>query len=150
MEAVGIKVNILFLEFNLLIDKMDVSYDWEALIMGLTGGSEPHWGSNIWKSSGRLHIWWPQQKSPSFPWEKEIDDIFFAGIQELDKPKRKELYRKWVEITWREQPYIYLTVAERVAALRRRFGNVFPGYVGDTPVDCLLNNEEEIFVTSPK
>ena len=150
LENIGVKVNILFLEFNLLIDKMDVTYDWDALVMGLTGGSEPHWGSNIWKSSGRLHMWWPNQKTPRFAWEKEIDDLFNAGIQELDHAKRKEIYRKWVEIAWREQPFVYLTVAERVAALRRRFGNIFPGYVGDTPVDCLLNNEEEIFVLQPK
>ena len=148
LEKVGIKVNYLPLEFNLLVDKMDVTYDWEALVMALTGSAEPHWGSNIWKSSGRLHMWWPQQKAPSFPWEKEIDDVFNTGIQELDKAKRKEIYRKWVEIAWREQPFIYLTVPERVVALKKKFGNIFPGYVGDTAVDCLLNNEEEIFVLS--
>jgi peptide/nickel transport system substrate-binding protein len=95
-------------------------------------------------------MWWPNQATPSTPWEKEIDDIFAAGIQELDKPKRKQIYRKWVEIAWREQPFIYLTVPERVVALRRKFGNIFPGYVGDTSVDCLLNNEEEIFVLPGK
>jgi peptide/nickel transport system substrate-binding protein len=146
LQKIGIKVNYLPLEFNLLVDKMDVSFDWEALVMGLTGSSEPHWGANIWKSDGRLHMWWPAQKTPSFPWEKQIDDIFLQGIQELDHAKRYQLYRKWVEIAWREQPFIYLTVPERVAALRNKFGNIFPGYVGDYPIDCLLNNEEEIFV----
>jgi peptide/nickel transport system substrate-binding protein len=143
LERIGIKVNILFLEFNLLVDKMDETYDWEALVMGLTGGREPHWGSNVWKSSGRLHMWWPNQKTPSFPWEKRIDEIFETGIQELDKDKRKEIYREWVEIVHREQPFIYLTVAEDVAALRNRFGNIFPAEVG-----AILHNEEEIFVKS--
>ena len=56
LGKIGIKVNYLPLEFNLLIDKMDVTYDWEALVMGLTGSSEPHWGANIWKSDTVVRI----------------------------------------------------------------------------------------------
>jgi peptide/nickel transport system substrate-binding protein len=145
LERVGIEVNILFLEFNLLVDKMDETYDWEALVMGLTGGREPHWGANVWKSDGRLHMWWPEQATPGTDWEKRIDEIFAAGIQELDKAKRKEIYREYVEIVHREQPFIYLTVSEQVAALRNRFGNIFP-----SPIGGLLHNEDQIFVKSAK
>ena len=70
-----------------------------------------------------------------------IDEIFDQGIQELDKQKRKEIYREWVRIAHEQQPFIYLTVAEQVAALRNRFGNIFPGEVGG-----LLHNEDEVFV----
>jgi peptide/nickel transport system substrate-binding protein len=144
LENIGVKANVLSLEFNLLIDKMDSSHEWEGIVMGLTGGREPHWGSNVWKSSGRLHMWWPDQKSPSTDWEKQIDDVFFQGIQEMDKTKRKALYRQWVEIAYQQQPFIYLTVGEDAAALRRKFGNIFPA-----PIGQLFHNEEEIFVTEP-
>jgi len=140
LHDVGMNVNTLFLEFNLLVEKMDRTCDWECLVMGLTGGQEPHWGANVWKSTGRLHMWWPREKAPSFAWEKSIDDIFEQGIQEMDKAKRKDIYRKWIEIIYREQPFIYLTCGEQVIALRNRFGNIFPAPLG------LLHNEEEIFV----
>jgi len=145
LQVLGIKVNTLHLEFNLLIDKLDVSYDWEAIVMGLTGGREPHWGANVWNSSGRLHMWWPNQKSPSTDWEKRIDEIFLQGIQEIDKPKRRELYREFVDIVYREQPFVHLTVAEQVSALRNRFGNIFPSEIGG-----LFHNEDEIYVLEGK
>ena len=117
--------------------------------MALTGSTEPHWGSNIWKSSGRLHMWWPEQKTPGFDWEKQIDDVYLTGIQEMDKEKRKAIYRKWVEIAYREQPFVYLTVPERVVAVRRRFGNLAPGTQGPDADFAMFNNEDEIFVTAP-
>jgi peptide/nickel transport system substrate-binding protein len=149
LEQIGVKVNTLYLEFNLLVDKMDVNFDWEALVMALTGSTEPHWGSNIWKSSGRLHMWWPEQKTPGFDWEKQIDDVYLTGIQEMDKEKRKAIYKKWVEIAYREQPFVYLTVPERVVAVRRRFGNLAPGTQGPVADFAMFNNEDEIFVTAP-
>ncbi len=142
LSEIGMEVNTLFLEFNLLVDKMDVNFDWECILMGLTGGTEPHWGANVWKSSGRLHMWWPNQLTPATAWEKRIDEAFAQGIQELDKAKRKALYREWVQIVYDQQPFIYLTTTERVAALRNKFGNIFPSA---TP-SGLLHNEEEIFV----
>jgi peptide/nickel transport system substrate-binding protein len=145
LEAIGIEVNQLYLEFNLLVDKLDTTFDWECIIMGFTGGREPHFGANFWLSNANLHIWWPDQKTPSFPWEKRIDEIFASGIRELDPVKRKALYREWIEIVYREQPVIYLTVSERVAALRNRFGNVFPAEVGE-----LLHNQQELFVLTEK
>jgi peptide/nickel transport system substrate-binding protein len=143
LQQIGMEVNMLFLEFNLLVDKMDSKFDWECMIMGLTGGQEPHWGANVWKSSGRLHIWWPRQKTPSFDWEKQIDDIFSQGIQELDKARRKQLYRQWIQLVYEQQPVVYLTCGEQVIALRRRFGNLFPA-----PVGLIFHNEDEIFIQS--
>jgi peptide/nickel transport system substrate-binding protein len=141
LSKIGMDVNVLFLEFNLLVDKIDNNHDWEAIVMGFTGGPEPHDGANFWYSSAHLHMWWPNQKTPGFDWEKRIDEIFSQGIQELDKEKRKQLYREWIDIVHREQPVVYLTAPERVAALRNRFGNVFPA-----PLGGFFHNEEEIFV----
>lgn len=137
----GMNVKTLFLEFNLLCDKLDSTFDWECLLFALTGGIEPHWGANVYKSDGRLHMWWPNQKQPGYPWEKRIDEIFLAGIQEMDKDKRKALYKEWQEIMWEEQPFIYTVIGERLSALRNRFGNVFPA-----PIGGVLHNLKEIYV----
>ena len=80
LRKIGMEVNTLPLAFNLLVQKIDVSFDWECIVFGLTGSRDPHWGSNVWKSSGRLHMWWPFQKSPGFDWEKREDEIFDTAI----------------------------------------------------------------------
>jgi len=126
LSKLGIEVNTLFLEFNLLVEKVDRTFDWECLVFGLTSSAEPQDGANIWKSDAHLHLWWPQQKTPGFPWERKIDEVFYQGIQELDRDKRKALYRQWIEIVAQEQPMIYTAIPERVAAVRRKFGNFFP------------------------
>lgn len=144
LKKIGMDVNQLFLEFNLLVDKINTRHDWECFVFALTGTPEPHWGANIWKSNGRLHLWWPSEKEPSFPWEKRIDEIFNQGIQELDKNKRRALYREWIEIVYREQPMVYTAMQERVIAVRNKFGNFFPS---SYPIRfAAWHNEEEIFV----
>jgi peptide/nickel transport system substrate-binding protein len=147
LKKIGMDVNQLFLEFNLLVDKINTRHDWECLVFALTGTPEPHWGANIWKSNGRLHLWWPSEKEPSFPWEKRIDEIFSQGIQELDKTKRRALYREWVEIIYREQPMVYTAMQERVIAVRNKFGNFFPS--SHPTRFAAWHNEEEIFVLDP-
>ncbi len=145
LSKVGIKANTLFLEFNLLTEKMDQTHDWECLVMALSGGLEPNFGANVWKSSGRLHLWWPNQTTPSTNWEKRIDELFETGVTEFDHARRKEIYREWIDIVSREQPMVYLVCPTMVAALRNRFGNIFPA-----PVGLLFHNEEEMFVLEGK
>lgn len=144
LRKVGMEVNTLPLGFNLLVQKVDVSYDWECLVFGLTGNRDPAWGANVWKSDGRLHMWWPFQKSPSFDWEKREDDIFAAAIQEMDRNRRKALYGEWVGILYREQPFIYTTTTERVVAIRNKFGNLFPS--PSPGRNAVFHNEDEIFI----
>jgi peptide/nickel transport system substrate-binding protein len=145
LEGLGIKVNVLPLEFNALVDKMDNSHDWEAIVMGWTGSNEPNDGANFWKSSARYHMWWPEQKTPATDWEKRIDEIFYQGVQEFDPVKRKALYREWIDIVAKEQPVVYLTTNERVAALRDKFGNVMPSPWPEYGKP-LLQLEEYLFV----
>ena len=147
LAKVGMEVNTLFLEFNLLVTKIDVDFDWECMVFGLTGSRDPHWGANVWKSEGRLHMWWPYQKTPSFPWEKRIDELFQQGSQELDKAKRKQIYREFVEILHREQPYVYTAALERVIAVRNRFGNMFPA---PSPLYQSTHNLDEIYALDGK
>jgi peptide/nickel transport system substrate-binding protein len=145
LRGLGMEVNILPLEFNQLIDKLDVSYDWQAMIMGFTSTWDPHGGSNFWKSDSQNHLWWPEQKQPGFPWEKRIDEVFTLGVQELDKSKRRAMYQEWIKIAHEEQPVIYLAVPERVDAIRKRFGNLFPSPAPMTEF-ASFHNEDELFI----
>lgn len=144
LETLGMRVNYRPMEFNTLISKLDSTYDWEACIMGLTGGPEPHNGANVWLSSGRMHMWFPRQDSPSTEWEAEIDELFARGVRELDFDRRKEIYDRWQEIVGREQPFIYTSAGERLVAIRNRFGNIDPAPFGT------LHNIDEIYVLEGK
>ena len=69
----GLKVNYRPLDFATLVEKLSVNFEWDAMVMGFTGGVEPHNGANLLRSSGNLHLWQPNQKKPATPWEAEID-----------------------------------------------------------------------------
>ena len=120
---------------------MDSSYDWEAVLIGLTGGIEPHGGKNVWSSSGQLHLWSPGQEVPRTSWEKKVDEIFEKGVRELAPEKRKVLYDRWQEIVSEELPLIYLVNSSSLYAVRNRFGNLHPTAYGG-----IFHNLEEIYI----
>lgn len=140
LELLGMKVHLVLLEFNNLVSKLSASYDWDAMILGLTGGIEPHFGNNVWQSTGHLHLWYPRQSTPATPWEMRINEIFDAGVQEVKREKRKVLYDEWQQIVSDQLPLIYTVLAETIVAIRDRFGNVNP-----TPYGGALHNLEEIY-----
>ena len=141
LEKLGMKVYFRSLEFNTLVSKLTSTFEWEAMILGLTGGTEPHFGKNVWMSSGQLHMWYPQQKSPATAWEKRIDEIFNLGVQELDENKRKVLYDEFQFIVSQQLPLIYTVLSAKLTAVRNKFGNLNPSrYAG------VFHNLEEIYI----
>lgn len=141
LETLGMKVNFQTAEFNSLVSKLMSTYDWDAVLIGLTGGVEPHFGKNVWDSSGQLHMWNPKQLIPATNWEKRLDEIFNQAVEELDENKRKNLYDEFQLIASDELPMIYTVLAANIYAIRNRFGNVKPSaYAG------AFHNLEEIYV----
>ncbi len=141
LERLGMKVHFQALEFNTLVSKLTSSFEWEAVILGLTGGIEPHFGKNVWMSSGQLHMWYPMQKEPATEWEKRIDGIFTQGVQFLDENKRKELYDEYQLIVSQQLPLIYTVLGARLYAVRNKFGNLKPTNYGG-----VFHNPEEIYI----
>ena len=141
LEKLGMKVNFQVLEFNTLVSKLTATYDWDAVILGLTGGIEPHFGKNVWTSDGGLHMWYPQQKTPATPWEKRIDQIFSQGVQELDEHKRKVLYDEHQQIVAENLPLIYTVLNSQLFAVRNKFENLKPTSYGG-----VFHNLEEIYI----
>ena len=141
LSLLGMKVNFTALEFNSLVEKINSSFDWDAIILGLTGGIEPHFGKNVWASDGQLHIWNPKQEKPNTDWEKRVDEIFNAGVQELDENRRKVLYDEWQVIVSKELPIIYTVLDVDLFAVRNKFGNLNPTSYGGA-----FHNLEEIYV----
>jgi peptide/nickel transport system substrate-binding protein len=146
LKKVGLDVKFTPVNFNDLVRRINTEpYDWQAIIMGFTGGPEPHNGSNIWRSSGPSHVWWPKQTKPGTPWEAEIDKLFIQGAQELDPAKRKAIYDKWQDILAEQQALTMLVTPTQFTAVRKGFGNVKPASVDRAGI---LWNREELFSES--
>ena len=130
LHNVGLNVFFTPVDFNALVARLDASYNWEATILGFGGSPEPTDGSNIWRSSGISHQWWPKQKKPATKWEAEIDQIFAEATRTLDETKRKELFDRWQVIAAEELPFIYTVNQNSLSAVRNRFGNLKPCSLG--------------------
>ncbi|MGC1977889.1 MAG: ABC transporter substrate-binding protein, partial [Candidatus Sulfotelmatobacter sp.] len=76
LQKIGIHVNVVTLDFPSLIERMTQTFDYEAILLGLTNVDlDPNGEMNVWLSSSENHQWNPQQKTPETSWEAEIDRL---------------------------------------------------------------------------
>ncbi|HTR41974.1 MAG TPA: ABC transporter substrate-binding protein, partial [Pseudomonadales bacterium] len=132
LQKLGMKAILQPIEFNSLVTKIDDTYDYDCILMGLAPGSatDPGNGMNVYKSSGFTHNWFPQQKTPSTPWEARIDQLMDAQMQTLDYNERKKYYDEVQEIIVEQQPMIFTVTPMYYAAIHSDVGNVRPTVIG--------------------
>lgn len=128
----GIRATFVPESFPSLVGKLTGTYNWEAVIIGFTGGIEPGTGRNVWLSSGDLHMWNPKQAQPATQWEAQIDQLFEQIASEVDSAKRKQLYWRFQEIVYENLPFLYFPYVKTQPALRNTIGNVKLGLQGVT------------------
>ena len=126
MQGLGLRVDYRLIEFGDLVGQLTGTYDWEAMIIGFTGGTEPHFGINFWHSGENLHLWYPNQPEPATEWEARIDELYIMASRELDRTRRVDLYHEAQEVAAENVPVIYTTLPERLSAVRNVFGNTTP------------------------
>ena len=126
MQEIGLKVDYQLVEFGDLVAQLTGSYDWEAMIIGFTGGPDPYSGISFWHSGEGLHLWYPNQPEPATEWEARIDELYILASRELDRDKRVDLYHQAQGIAAENVPVIYTTLSERLSAVRNVFGNMTP------------------------
>ena len=130
LHAVGIDARVSILPFGDLVGQLTATYDWEAIVIGLTGGTEPHGGIGVWHSSEPLHLWNPNQPEPATEWEAEVDRLYIEGSQELDPERRVAYYHDAQALAAENLPLIYTVLPERLSAVRNVFGNTTPTLYG--------------------
>lgn len=146
LSKVGIQVNFKPLAFNLLLDRLDGSLEWDCILLGLTGGNEPNNGANVWYPDGDLHMF--NQQKPGLEgrqvadWEQQIGDLFIEAARELDLTKRKEIYKEVQAIVSEQVPFIYLVNPLSLGALRNDIQTIEYSALGGG-----LWNLEELEVT---
>lgn len=132
LAKLGITVDFTPIQFNVLVNKLSNSLDWECHLLGFTGGNEPHFGINLWRTDGNLHTFNQKARAGNPPlegrtvrqWEKDIEALYIQASRELDESKRKTLYAQAQAIVQEHLPYIYLVNPLSLAAVRDRIQGV--------------------------
>ena len=128
LSQVGIKVNVVTLDFPSLIERMTRTFDYEARVLGLVNTDlDPNSQMTVWLSSGENHQWNPSQKSPATAWEAEIDKLMREQATVTTEKERKAKFDRVQQIAAEQQPFIYLINKDVLLA-------VSPSVVGAAPV----------------
>ncbi|MDB6121797.1 MAG: extracellular solute-binding protein family 5 [Pedosphaera sp.] len=125
LKRLGIQLTFQPLEFNLLIDKFTVSYDYDCILLGWAGGpADPVYAMNILKSDAFSHEWFPKQKKPSTEWEARIDFLMNAQLKTLDQTERKKYYDEVQAILAEQMPMIPTVSMQAYCAARSDIKNI--------------------------
>lgn len=127
LQKIGIHVNVVTLDFPSLIERMTQSFDYEAIILGLTNVDlDPNGEMNVWLSSSENHQWNPQEKTPETSWEAEIDRLMRLQASSSDRTKRKAAFDRVQEIIVEQQPFIFLINKNSLSAVSPRVHGAAP------------------------
>lgn len=141
LAQIGMKANMQVMNFNVILRKLLATRDWDCYVgaFGVPGADvEPNLLSLFWQSRGSFHQFnqGPQPGQPPLQgwvvadWEKEIDDLFNAGVRELDENKRQEIYSRFQQIVAEQLPIFCLVNPISFQAVRDRITPIKFGALG--------------------
>jgi peptide/nickel transport system substrate-binding protein len=127
LKKIGIKVNVVTLDFNSLLERMTQTFNYEACLLGFQNVElDPNSQMAVWLSSADNHQWNPRQKSPATAWEAEIDKLMKAQAASGDEHKRKQYWDRVQQIVWEQEPFIYLVNKDALVAISPAVKNSEP------------------------
>lgn len=125
LQKIGIQVTPQSIEFNTLVSKIDVTYDYDCVLLALAGGAaDPSDNLNVIKSSGYTHQWFPRQTTPSSDWEARLDYLMDAQNSTLDFNERKKDFDEVQSILAEQVPMIFTVTPFYYAAVANNLANV--------------------------
>jgi peptide/nickel transport system substrate-binding protein len=144
LKKLGVTLIYLPIGYPALLERINVTFDYECALMGLGGGGgDPASQMNVLRSSEELHQWFPFQKTPSTDWEARIDSLMDAQMRTLDFAQRKKGFDEVQVILAEELPMIYTVAPFAAAAIRSNVGNLRPAVL--SPYRLTWNLEELFF-----
>jgi len=118
LKEIGIKMSIRQLEWAVFVQKIE-EHNFDACSLGWQLGweSDPY---QIWHSSQTV------EKGSNFVGFKneEADKLMEEARKEFDPRKRFEMYHRFQQIIYDEQPYTFLFTLKALETVSRRFENV--------------------------
>jgi len=122
MAELGIKVNLVFMEFSAAVDRVDArQFDTFTMGWSLSVDPDPY---GIWHSTSPWN-------DPGF-YNQRSDELLELGRRETDPEKRKEIYAQWQQLINYELPTMFLSYGVTIAAVSERVQGIDtePGPLG--------------------
>jgi len=127
LKQLGMRVQVVPLEFRSLLDRVTQTKEYDACVMGIASfDADPNSDINVWLSSGGTHLWNPSQAHPATPWEAEIDRLIEEQMSARTFEQRKKLYDRAQEVLAENQPMIFLASPNILAGAKNSVGNFHP------------------------
>lgn len=144
LQAVGLRARLEILPFEMLVEQINRTFDYDCMMMGLGGGGlDPATSLNVIKSSEPLHQWFPQQPTPATDWEARLDELMDTLMTTLDYATRKRAFDEVQVILAEQQPMIFTVAPFACVAAHARLANLQPSAL---PPQRLTWNLDELFL----
>ena len=145
LKQLGMRVQVVPLEFRSLLDRVTQTKEYDTCIMGVASyDADPNSDINVWLSSGGTHLWNPSQPHPATRWEAEIDHLIEEQMSARTFEQRKKLYDRAQEILAENQPMIFLASPDILAGAKNSVGNFHPAVLEP----YVLWNVEQLYLKS--
>lgn len=131
-KKVGVKVNFKPLDFNNLVDMLDIQgadRKFDAMMMSMGGGTLNVWpfSANSTPCGTNLHDYnRPKDGSCVAPQESEITKLYYKGEQTLDLAARKKIGAQMIRLEGELQPMVYTVSGNVHFAFNDRVGGEYP------------------------
>jgi peptide/nickel transport system substrate-binding protein len=127
LAKMGIRLNVLVLDFPSLMQRVTQTFDYESALMAFMNVDlDPQFQMNVWLSSAETHPWNPNQKKPETAWETEMDALMQTQASTMDPKKRKAAFDRVQEIVWEQAPMLFLVYPNALSAVSANVRNVEP------------------------
>jgi peptide/nickel transport system substrate-binding protein len=143
LSKLGMKVAVAPVQNAQLSDRINKTYDYEAVLYG-TSATEPDPSSyaDMLRSGSPQHWWNAKQPKPATDWEARLDELTAQQAHETDRERRRALFREIQQIMTENLPLIPLVARHIAVAANTRIGNYRP-----SPLPPFsLWNAEELFI----
>ncbi len=127
LKALGMRVNVVPMDFRAMLDRVLQTHDFDAAVMALGGGDvDPNPQMNVWVLSGSNHVWNLGESKQATAWETEIDKLMRQQLSTLKVKDRKRLYDRVQQLVAENLPLICVVSPNILVAAKNRVGNFKP------------------------
>jgi peptide/nickel transport system substrate-binding protein len=127
LKDIGMRVNVVPLEFRSLVERIQSTREYEGCILSLASpDADPNPDMAVWLSSGGNHLWNPGQKTPATPWEAEIDGLMRSQMVTQRYAERKRIFDRVQAIVVENLPIVPLVSPSLLAGAKRNLANFQP------------------------
>lgn len=145
LKQIGMRVQVVPMEFRSLIDRVTQTKEYEACVLGLVSfDADPTADMNVWMSNGGTHLWNPSQAHPATAWESEIDKLMEQQLSAPSFEPRKKAFDRVQQILEENQAMIFLASPDILAGAKNTVGNFKPAVLEP----YVLWNVEQIYIKS--